>query len=145
MMRGMAASARRSWRYWSLFLRAANGAVALAISEVELRAVAGGADLTTSSTPVTATSTSGGSVAASTVDNSTSTYWIGATSTNQRLIFDMAAAVAVRQVAIYQHLAATYGPSSFVIQGSNDGSTWVDLLDLTGITWTAGSWRTFDL
>lgn len=143
---GAQASAAAAYRYWRVFLQNNDGdSTYLAVSEIELRGSLGGADLTTTTTPVTALNSSGG-FAVNVVDNGTATAWISGIKTSNWLLFDMGSAVFVAQVAMYPQAAAlTRSPKDFTIQGSNDGTTFTDVKAFTNVTgWTA-AWKTFDL
>lgn len=141
-MRGMAFTlSRGQFRYWGIYMLN-SGASGFALNEVELRATVGGADVTTPSTPVAVTS---GTVASNLVDNNTSTWWTTNTATNQRVSFDLVVPTDIRQVAMYPYPATAWNPTNFIIQGSRDGVSWVDLLSLSDVFWTANVQRTFTL
>jgi hypothetical protein len=142
MTRGMAfAPSRGQFRYWGIYMLN-SGAAGFALMEVELRATAGGADVTTPSTPVAVTS---GSNASNLVDNNNGTWWTTSVATNQRVSFDLGAPTDIRQVAMYPYTATAWNPTNFIIQGSHNGSAWVDLRSLNDIFWTANVQRTFGL
>lgn len=141
-MRGMAfAPSRGQYRYWGIYMLN-SGAAGFALMEVELRSTVGGADVTTPSTPVSVTS---GSNPSNLVDNSNSTWWTTNTATNQRASFDLGASAEIRQVAMYPYTATSWNPVNFIIQGSHNGTAWVDLRSLSDVFWTAGVQRTFNL
>lgn len=142
MIRGMAfAASRGPFRYWGIYMLN-SGAAGFALMEVELRATVGGADIMTPSTPVTADS---GLNASNLVDNNTGTWWTTNTPTNQRVSFDLGAPKDIRQVAMYPYTATAWNPTNFIIQGSHNGSTWVDLRSLSDVFWTVNVQRTFSL
>jgi hypothetical protein len=144
-----AAPALQSWRYWRTFIQTNDGnANSIGIGEIELRATLGGADLTTGSTPALASTSNGGFVANNVRDNDTGTVWISATGqvTNQWVRLDLATAKTVAQVAIYPRSALLdSAPKDFIIQGSDDGTTFTDVKAFTGVTGWSAAWRTFDL
>lgn len=112
-------------RYWSLYIVDGYSSYP-EIREVELRAEAGGADLTTPSTPVTAYSTyphasySPGNL----VDNNTSTDWAPNGATGGRLSFDLSTPQAVAEVA-FLSFGGSNGPKTFYVEYSDDGVTFV--------------------
>ena len=141
-----AAVAGGAWRYWRIFIETSNGGTYVALGEVELRASVGGATLMTAATPVLASTTNGAFAAERTVDGDTSTQWRATAATNQWLRFDLGVAQAVAQVALYpQGSLLNRSPKDFIIQGSDDGTTFTDVKAFTNQTgWTAAG-RTFDL
>lgn len=139
----------QSWRYWRIFVQNNNGsASSIRMAEIELRATVGGADITTTTTPVLASSDDGASLVTNVRDNNTSTVWasgIGSV-TNQWVRLDLASAQTVAQVAIFPHSSAlTAAPKDFIIQGSSDGTNFTDVKTFTGVTGWSVAWRTFDL
>lgn len=140
-----------SYRYWRIYVQTNNGGGTIQFTEVELRATAGGADLTTTSTPVTASSSYPGAdyLPTNLVNNNTSNTSGWASNlivTNQWVLFDMGSAVSIAQVAIHPHSSVILNPKDFIIQGSNDGTNFTDVKSFAGVTsWVASTWKTFDL
>lgn len=146
------ASGAAAYRYWRIYVQANNApGSAIQFTEVELRATAGGADLTTTSTPVTASSSYPGADYQPTNlvngnTSNTSGWASNLISTNQWVRFDLGSAASIAQVAIHPHSSFTVNPKDFIIQGSNDGTTFTDLKSFAGVSgWAANTWKTFDL
>ena len=148
LLKQQVAPAAAAYRYWRIFVLVNDGGGSVRINEVELRASAGGADLTTPSTPTTYSTRAGTSFSsAQSIDDDTGTFWGSASgqTTNQWVRYDLGAPVVVAQVAIYPNTSATTAPKDFIIQGSDDGTNFTDVKAFTNQTgWTA-AWRTFDL
>lgn len=148
---GASASAP-AYRYWRIYITALNsGGAQAAIMEVELRTTAGGADQTTSATPVLESSylvaeDTSYYPAASTIDGNTSTYWASAnyTSPPHFVRYDLTTQKAIVQVAIYPLGSSIYCPRDFKIQGSNDGVNFTDVKSFTSVAAWSG-WQVFNL
>lgn len=145
-------SSAPAYRYWRIYIQANNApGSAIQFTEVELRATAGGADLTTTGTPVTASSSYPGTEYQPTNlvngnTSNTSGWASNVISTNQWVRFDMGSAASIAQVAIHPHGSVSLNPKDFIIQGSNDGSTFTDVKSFAGVTsWAANTWKAFDL
>lgn len=112
-------------RYWQLFIVTGYNSAWLDVNEIELRTSAGGNDITTPSTPVTASSAYSGYPASNLVDNSTSTKWTnsGGGSANNWLRFDLTTPAAVAEVTLYSGASR---PATVKIQYSDNDSTWTD-------------------
>lgn len=148
---GASASAP-AYRYWRIYITALDaGGAQVGIMEVELRTTAGGADQTTSTTPVLESSYHISEDAsyypgANTIDGNTSTYWVSAnyTSPPHFVRYDLITQKAIVQVAIYPYPANINCPRDFKIQGSNDGVNFTDVKSFTSVaTWTG--WQVFNL
>lgn len=141
------------YRYWRLYVTALNSSgTQIRINEVELRGSVGGADLTTSSTPVfesTFLDNEEGATypGSNTVDgDATFSYWMSAAgfSPPHWVRFDLATAKTVAQVAINASSSGSECPRDFKIQGSADGSSWTDVKSFTAVSaWTG--WQAFNL
>lgn len=148
--------AGNAYRYWRLYVTAViqtNGSGLVGIYEMELRATLGGVDLTTSSTPIAASSSydegEGGYYGPQgAIDNIASSYpaWIGAgylPTTPQWIRVDLGSAKSVAQLALYS-MGNSGTPTAFKVQGSNNDSTWADVASFSGLdNWSA--WKTFNL
>lgn len=144
-----------SYRYWRIFILNNNGDTNyIALNEIELRGSVGGADLTSTTTPVVASSFYDGSYAPKyTVDNSLSAtpLWISSPNavTNQWLRYDLGTPTALAQVAMCFNEPNGPGrsPKDLRIEGSNDGTTFTTVKAFPGNTsWTTGSvFKLFDL
>lgn len=126
-------------RYWRIYVKNTTNAQ-IALGQIELRSSAGGADLTTPSTPVTASAAPSQGTLASLVNNSASSgffrspyftsggpdYWIA---------FDLGAPQEVTEIAITPY-SGNYGMVKIAVQGSDDGTTWPvfsqDIPDISG-------------
>lgn len=143
-----ASTSAPAYRYWRIYVQTNNGHPNyISIAEIELRGTVGGTDLTTPSTPATESSALVNG-ATKLVDNDTSTgsVWIGTTTTNQWVRFDMGSATVVAQVAIFPHSnVPDAAPKSFITQGSSDGTNFTDVKSFTNVTGWATSWKTFNL
>ena len=136
-------------RYWRIFISSANGGAVTGFTEIEFRAAAGGADLTTPSTPAAESSTLA-HPAAKTVDNdlSGSSWWLALTPANEWASYDSGASLLVAQIAIYPYGAdLPRAPKNFKVQGGTSlFGPWTDLKEFTNVTgWVAGEWKLFDL
>lgn len=138
-----------AYRYWRIYITAINGdANYAAFAEIEIRGTVGGADLTTASTPTSQSSYYTFYQATQTRDNSTGTFWLSDTNAhiNSWCRYDLTTASTVAQVAIYPYVGVlTWAPKDFVIQGSDDGTTFTDVKSFTGVTDWSYAWKTFDL
>lgn len=148
---GASASAP-AYRYWRIYITALNaGGSMVGIMEVELRTTAGGADQTTSATPVLESSYVVAEDAsyypgANTVDGSVSSYWASAMygSPPHFVRYDLTTQKAIVQVAIYPYSSSINCPRDFKIQGSNDGVNFTDVKSFTSVAaWTG--WQVFNL
>lgn len=152
LMAAAGASTAPAYRYWRIYVTALNaGGSMVAIGEVELRTTAGGADQTTSATPVLESSylvaeDSSYYPGANTVDEYLSSYWASSfyTSPPHSIRYDLTTQKAIVQVAIYPYPASWHCPRDFKIQGSNDGVNFMDVKSFTSVdAWTG--WQVFNL
>lgn len=141
-------------RYWRIQITANNGDSFYCIQEVEFRLSGGGADVTTTSTPVTASSTLGGYPATLMVDNNTTNdqnVWVSASAPGTvNLVFDLGSGQNIAELAIMPQNNAGVGPGrapkDFTIASSPDNSTWTTEKTVTNSTgWTAGVYRNFSI
>lgn len=147
---GIPPTSTGSYRYWRIYITEAIAATTyIAFAEIELRGSVGGADLTTTSTPVTESTFLGGSAGSNTVknDGSTSSWISTTTAVPQWLRYDLGTSNNVAQVAMLPiSTVPARAPSIFILQGSNDGTSFTDVKTFTGITsWSAGVWKTFNV
>jgi hypothetical protein len=139
-------------RFWRVLISDNNGSASFtSIAELELRASAGGADLTGSGIPLysTQSTTSGNSSSAAGFDNSNATRWRTTNATMPSYLgYDFGIPVDIRQVAITA--TATSGelttcPKDFTIQYSDDGAAWTTANTITAQTsWTVSQQRLFN-
>ena len=149
LMMGASQSVSKTWRYWRIYVTAGNDAI-LSLSEIELRATIGGADLTSPSTPSVASSFYlAGSEADKAVDNNTASSWIAQINAvfPEWIRLDLGTSQTVLQVAMRpQDGAPLRAPKDFLIQGSSDGTNFTTVRSVANSTsWTNGAYRTFDL
>lgn len=143
-----------AWRYWRIWITANNGDIYTALQEIQLRATVGGADLTTPSTPTSQSSQlDSGSTAANLVDNyaapnpQDSAWSTWCTPANagfpQWVRFDLGSPTTVVELAIWPH-NGNRGPLDFLVQGSNDATTWSTEATFAGVTgWALSVAKTF--
>ena len=127
-------------RYWRIFIITGYNSAWVDLNEIELRTSASGSDITTPSTPVTASSAYSGRAASAVVDNSTSSMWTnnGGGSANNWLRFDLTTTAAVAEVALYSEGSR---PAAVKIQYSDNGSTWTDATGTFTLS-NASAWQT---
>lgn len=147
-----ASTSAPAYRYWRIYITALNsGGAHVAIMEVELRTTAGGADQTTSATPVLESSylvaeDTSYYPGANTVDGFVSSYWASSfyVPMPHFVRYDLTTQKAIVQVAIYPFEASINCPRDFKIQGSNDGVNFTDVKSFTSVAaWTG--WQVFNL
>lgn len=150
----MAAAGAQSsaYRYWRILVSSNNGdANFLSISEVELRATIGGADVTTPATTVTASSSYDATTLPKlVVDNLHPSYgWMSdAYSAYPRwLQFDLGSVVEIKSVSISASSTGgpTRAPKDFSIQGSNDGVNFTTVKSFSSTGWGTSETRVFNL
>lgn len=109
-----------------------------AIAEVELHATAGGSNIATGGT-ASASSTTGGNVAANAFDGNASTYWQSAALAAQ-LQYQLTSAQGVQEYKVTARNDASYAqvPGQWTFEGSNDGATWTILDYVADWSWTQG-------
>lgn len=145
---GSQPSGAAAYRYWRIYITAVWSGTTCIITEIELRGTVGGADITSASTPATASAYSSGTYTpAKALDGSTTTYWYSgvAAYVPQWWACDLGSAQTVAQVAILPRSTATGNPVDFIIQGSNDGTNYADVKTVTGVDWTVLETKTFNL
>lgn len=138
------------YRYWRIYVQTNGGSNNICICEIELRGSVGGSDLTTPSTPATASSSEFGYGPEKMIDNNnitTSWYTSAGAIADQWARFDMVSAVYVAQVTIMPTASAySAAPKDFKIQGSNDGTNFTDVKAFTNVTgWAYNTLKTFNL
>lgn len=139
------------YRYWRVVLINNNGdSDYVLLTETELRASQGGADLTSPSTPVTASSSLTGFYPSATVDGNltSSGTWIGSKGavSNQWLRYDLGTQIEVAQVALYSlDGAPARAPKDIRIEASNDDINFVVKGTFLNQTTWAAAFKTFNL
>lgn len=134
-------------RYWRLVITAnAGDADFLAISELEMRATAGGADQCNGGTP-SASSINTGAEADKAFDNNATTRWSTGPAgvTTGTLAYDFGSAVTVAEYTIQSHpTLPARSPKDFTLQWSDNGTAWTVADSRAATAWTTGGQiRTF--
>lgn len=120
---------KQNYRWWRLFIETTRSTtVSVIIEELELRATPGGADLTSPTTPISASAEYVGFRPSGAIDDGTGggtgTSWRagapGANPTNQWLLMDLGTVVTVRELAIKSTTTEASKPILFRLEGSND-------------------------
>ena len=141
-----------AYRYWRIYITALNaGGAQVGIMEVELRTTAGGADQTTSATPVLESSylvaeDTSYYPGVNTIDGFTSSYWASSiyAPPPHFVRYDLITQKTIVQVAIYPFGSSINCPRDFKIQGSNDGVNFMDVKSFTSVAAWSG-WQVFNL
>ena len=136
--------------YFRLNITAGNDSVQCAIGELEVRETQGGADMTGVYTecPITFNSETANRARDAFNNNTGSNGWFATSGFPYRIGCQFAYRRNIAQVAIMPYPAfQAYAPKDFKIQGSNDNSTWTDLLTVTNSTgWSdAPTFRLFNI
>lgn len=142
-------------RYWRLYITANNGSSDgyTSVQELELRNAAG-VDQTSPGMSSNQSDYFYGSPAANTIDNNTTDYvnstWVsGTTSGDHWLSVDLGAPKDVAQLALLCQAYASgpsRAPKDFLLQRSDNGSTWTTVLTVTNATgYVVGAYKTFTL
>lgn len=140
-----------SYRYWRLWMTAKQagsmGATYFELDRIRLATTLGGASVLTAASPVVAHSTYSGSYPASrlvlTSNGTDSTAWMSADSGLPGWVYVDAG---TPQACIELKLQGgwyTDCPTAFLIQGSNDATTWTTVKTVTGQAWSPLEWKTF--
>lgn len=146
LMAQQSSSGPVAYRYWRIFISANNGDVSYTgLSEVELRTTEGGVDVTSPSTVVTSgTLYSGSYPGSNTVDNNTGSIWLANPGANW-IMYDLVTPTVIAEIGMYLYTSAlNAAPKDFVVQGSNDGTTFTDIVAFSGITFTS-AWKYFSM
>lgn len=115
--------------------------------EVEVASTAGGADITTTGTLVTATGYSNSDVPSRLVDNNASNGWlVGVGVSTPYVVIDLGSSQPVHEVRIKSHTATTYAPRELVVQLSDDAIRWDTVaIYADPAAWTSGEVKTIVL
>lgn len=143
------------FRFWRIATinGAVNGNTFVGFAEMELRDVAGGPDLTSPGDPISASSEFSSSFASEeAIDNNTGTYWAsasGSTPEDQFITYDFGPGndQSLVEIAITSPpVTSTEAPDGFLIQGSTDGVTFTDVLNVPAqAPWPVTEQRVFSL
>jgi len=144
-----------AYRYYRIYITANNGSTYTAIQEIELAIVAGGADITSFGMSASESSAYSNSYGIRILDEifvvATGAWVSTASGLPQWVYVDLGAgnAQSVVELRMWDQYTAdgpNRAPKDFVVQGSNDASTWTDIKSFTGITgWVNGTVKTFSL
>lgn len=133
---------------WRVVVAASQGSTLVSCAECELRETAAGPDLTTTATqyPIASDSLDAGHHQLYAFDNDPLTFWQSASNPPGRWVgYSLRRVVALRELVWKARTDPAGSPTSFTVQGSNDGTTWTDVALFSGLTWTAGESKTFNL
>ena len=148
---GVMVRKQAAYRYWRLSISGQNGDTSYAsLAEIQLRPVVGGATATTAQTPVSSSIASyPGHPPSNLVDGNLSTIWYSASAPAFpfTVTLDLGTPTTINEVAICPYAYATkLAPSSFAVQGSNDGVLFTTVKSFSGVNlWIADQLRTFTL
>lgn len=141
-----------SARYWRIYVTDTETADTYftSIAEIQMRATLGGSDQCSGGT-ASASSVDGSNTAAKAFDNNSSTVWLSeaAETGPQWIRYDFGSATTVAQVVIQAQIlssGAARAPVDFLIQYSDDGTSWTTAHDVrSSVDWTSNETRTFDI
>lgn len=126
-------------RYWRIYVLESNTGDGFftAIYELEFRATAGGADQSTPSSGITASTVAAGAVVSYAIDNDLITGWTSSSGSSgpQWVSVDLGSAKEVRQIAMTSgdtSARAARAPKRFQIQYSDDNSSWTSAIEYSG-------------
>lgn len=137
--------------YWRLRFQdgiAGGGNARLSLQEVEMRATVSGADQCTGGTAFASSQLDGLRVPANAFDNNTSgNEWASGNDQyyNSHLGYQFASSVVVAEISVKCGSNANEAPLSIMVEHSDDGSTYTRFAEITGLSWTSGETKTFDL
>ena len=141
-----------AYRYWRIRVTANQntGTVYSGFSEIELRSVLGGADVTTTSTPVATLAAISSGAAQNLVKNdgaSSGAYGNQSATPQFDVYIDLGSPQVIRQVALMGSTTVpTANGKDFTIQAANTVGNWVVIKTLVNQTsWTAGAFNLYNL
>lgn len=143
------------YRYWRIYVTATNGDAYLAIQEMEMATSPGGANVASNGMPTWQSSSYGGGDPFAAAFNgsflsSPGCLWLtDGKPMPQWGSIDLGSQVVLQEVRMQcQNWGGGPGraPKNFVIQGSNDNSTWTDVRAFAGVSsWAVGKWLACNL
>lgn len=139
------------YRFWRFNCTAVNGGTRLRLSEIELRAVAAGADVTTPTMSVTTTSQQSTPLfaAKNCFDNNNSTIWVTVdTVTSASVTIDLGSSNEqnIVQYTIRNGNTANQSPTAWTLEASNDLVNWTTVDTVAGETgWSTDETRTYNV
>ena len=138
-----------TYRYWRVYITANNGDQYTAIQEIELHAVRGGPDITSPSTPATASSMATPAyppsrLVSNTLQNDNAWATEPGNVFPQWARFDLGTPTEVAEFVVYppnyNNPGQARAPKDFLIQGSNDDVNWDTVYNALGqINWQTGN------
>lgn len=144
-----------TYRFFRIYITNNNGDSYTALQELELSTSGGGSDFTSPGMTVSASSNfDAGSVGSRVIDNAFTNIIKGAWVSSggsfpQWVAVDTAGSYGAVELRLFcQNYAGgpARAPKDFLVEGSNDGSSWTTIKTVTGETgWTAGVGKTFSL
>lgn len=136
-----------SYRYLRIYITAINGGSFAGINELEIAVIAGGADITTSSSPTSRRSEAPDYEVRKIVDNNLALGWLSSNAVMpQWVAVDCGAVYNLAELRIAAPDGVDRAIKNFIVQGSNNNSTWVDIQAFSNITgWVARNYKKFNL
>ena len=147
-------AASNAYRYYRIYITANMGGLDgySELQEIELATSAGGVDVTTPATQTNQSSYFASRTAAKLVDNDFTwgeAIWTSANQTfPQWVSFDLGGQIKIAELRIYPTFEPWHkrAPKDFIVQGSNNGTTWEDIKEFAGINdWQSGTPKSLDL
>lgn len=139
--------------YWRIRVTANNGSSYVALQEVEMAATSGGSDQCSGGTAFGSSYFNSTSQYSGAFDNNTSSQepgsWVASGGPPQSVGYQFATPVSVAELRLLCQAIAdgpNRAPNSFVLEYSDNGTTYVTAKTFTGVTgWAIGTWKTFSL
>lgn len=139
-------------RYWRLLHIGQTARDYLGLAEIELRATAGGADLTAPGGAITASAAYSGWPPSQAIDNDTGTGWTTYTAyaDGQWLAYDFGAGNAYPVVELHvtprqEAIHYAEGPTNFDWQWSDNGTDWTTQRTVSGVSWPSQTPQTINV
>ena len=136
-----------SGRYVRIMLMGNVAGDYVGVTEVEIASTAGGADITTPSTPVWGNARNSGDTPDRVVDNSASGWYVHRNTTIvPYVVIDLGSGQPVYEVRVTPSTTLSYSPAALIVQLSDDLVGWGTVgVFAPGNTWAAGTAKTFVL
>lgn len=131
------------WRYYRLYVTASSGGTYVGVATMRLSATSGGAQLLTGGTASASSEYSGAYTAALAFNSSTSNsdMWYSSAAAGAPphwLKYDLGAVITTAPRYLFLRVysgAAVDHPSAFNLQGSDDNSTWTDIISVSSVSY----------
>lgn len=138
----------RYWRIRSSKIQGNHASDNFGLTEIEMRALSGGADQCSGGTAISSSDFSGSFAASNAFDNNTATIWSSVTGGGAHWIgYDFGSGNAVNVNEVFVTSRTDYLNSNVLtafVESSDNGSTWTTQWQLTEMAnWAAGETRTF--